>query len=517
MRPDDHLPQAAGKPALIVAGSGTESVLNFEQLCARSRAVAAYLASRSLKEGDTVAILLENQIEAAEAVWAAQRSGLRYTLINHHLHPDEADYIIGNSDAAALIASQRCATLAAGENAARVPLRIAVGGEMPGFEEYGAIFSGSKPIIEPPAEIEGGMMLYSSGTTGRPKGVRYNYPRQQFGEFVAAENLLRHAFGMDASSVLLIAGPLYHAAPLAWMSGAHRIGATVVTLEKYDPLQCLKLIERHQVTHVLMVPTHFIRLLKLPEQERSRHSITSLRCVVHAAAPCPVEVKERMIAWWGKIIYEFYSSTEANGFVMIGPEEWLAHKGSVGRPQPGSVQVIDEAGNVLGPHEAGLIWFQPAGSSFAYHKDEAKTREAYDVRGRSTVGDIGYLDEDGYLYLTDRKSNMIISGGVNIYPQEVENLLALHPAVLDIAVVGVPHEEYGEEVRAYVVPAAEVQADESLAHELINYCRSRMAHFKCPRSVVFLDELPRSAAGKLMKRMLKTNSNTKDKHEYRTL
>lgn len=509
MRPDDHLAYAAGRAALVVAKSGSEQVLDFQLLCDRSRQLAAYLKSRSLKEGDTIAILLENRVEVAETVWAAQRCGLRYTLINHHLHADEVHYIVDDCDAAALIVSQQFAAQFfvgdAASAATRLSVRLVMDADVAGFDRYEEVFLNTTAIPGDgqEQEIEGAMMLYSSGTTGRPKGIRYDHPRQKFGEFVAIQNLLRDSFGMNSDSVLLVAGPLYHAAPISWTTGAHRLGATVVALDKYDPLECLRLIERYGVTHVLMVPTHFIRLLKLSDEERERHSLATLRCVIHAAAPCPVDVKERMLEWWGPIIYEFYSSTEANGFVMIGPQEWMIHKGSVGKLTYGKLHIVDESGTPVPTGQPGLIWFESAGTAFAYHKAEAQTREAYDAHGRSTVGDIGYLDEEGYLYLTDRKSNMIISGGVNIYPQEIENLLALHPSVFDLAVIGVPHADFGEEVVAVVVPSPAAQAGDALAKELIAYCRARMAHFKCPRRVRFVDELPRTAAGKLLKRLLK--------------
>lgn len=506
MRPDDHAERTPAKAALIVAGSAGEKTLDYQTLCRRSRQLAALLIASALDEGDTVAILLENRLQVAEAVWAAQRAGLKYTLINHHLHADEVFYIIQDCDAAALITSASLAPLAAGHEALNtLKVRLAADAPVAGFSSWEAIFENDAgfALTDPSLEIEGAMMLYSSGTTGRPKGIRYEHPRQKFGEFVAVQNLLANSFEMNADSVLLVAGPLYHAAPMSWSVGAQRLGATVVAMEKYDPLECLRLIEAHRVTHILMVPTHFVRMLKLPEAERSRYTTASLRYVIHAAAPCPQGVKEAMLAWWGPIIYEFYSSTEANGFVMIGPHDWMRRKGSVGQVTYGKIHILDDDGSPMAVGQPGQIWFESAGAGFAYHKDEEKTRQAYDAQGRSTVGDVGYLDADGYLYLTDRKSNMIISGGVNIYPQEVENLLALHPAVSDIAVIGVPHHDFGEEVLAVVVAAPGTEASDQLGQELIAYCRSRMAHFKCPRQVRFRDELPRSAAGKLVKRLLK--------------
>lgn len=506
MRPDDHAELTPTKAALIVAGSAGETMLDYQTLCRRSRQLAAFLKSSSLTEGDTVAILLENRPEVVVAVWAAQRAGLKYTLINHHLHADEAFYILRDCDAVALVTSAALAPLTAGHEALEsLKVRLVADAAVAGFSSWEKLFdsdAGSEPL-DPELEIEGAMMLYSSGTTGRPKGICYNHPRQKFGDFVAVRNLLANGFAMNADSVLLVAGPLYHAAPMSWSIGAQRLGATVVAMEKYDPLECLRLIEAHRVTHVLMVPTHFIRMLKLSQAERERHAIASLQYVIHAAAPCPQDVKQAMLDWWGPIIYEFYSSTEANGFVMIGPHDWLQRKGSVGRVTYGKIHILDDDGAPMPSGQPGQIWFESAGAGFAYHKDAEKTRQAYDAQGRSTVGDVGYLDRDGYLYLTDRKSNMIISGGVNIYPQEVENLLALHPAVSDIAVIGVPHHDFGEEVLAVVVAAPGAEVSERLGQELIDYCRNRIAHFKCPRQVRFRDELPRTAAGKLVKRLLK--------------
>jgi long-chain acyl-CoA synthetase len=283
---------------------------------------------------------------------------------------------------------------------------------------------------------------------------------------------------------------------------AQRLGATVVVMEHFDPLQALRLIERHRVTHTLMVPTHFVRMLRLTDEQRRACDLSSLRFAIHAGAPCPIEVKERMLDWWGPIIHEFYSCTEGLGFVLIGPQEWLSHKGSVGRPLDCELAIIGNDGRELPAGEPGIVYFR-GNVAFAYHNDAEKTAAAHDGQGRATVGDIGYLDAEGYLYLTDRVSHMIISGGVNIYPQEVENLLALHPAILDVAVFGVPNREFGEEVKAVIVPADPAQAGPQLAIELIEHCRSKLAHYKCPRSVDFVEELPRLPTGKLAKRLLR--------------
>jgi acyl-CoA synthetase (AMP-forming)/AMP-acid ligase II len=315
--------------------------------------------------------------------------------------------------------------------------------------------------------------------------------------------LIQHMFGFTPDTVYLCPAPLYHAAPLGWSTAAHRIGATVVVMEKFDPKSCLAAIERHQVSHVQFVPTHFVRMLKLDEADRKAHDTSSLRMVVHAAAPCPVEVKRQMIDWWGPIISEYYAGSEGNGFCTLNSEQWLAHPGSVGVSVLGSVHICDESGREVDVGETGQVWFESP-TRFEYHNDPAKTASVFNDRGWSTLGDIGHVDADGYLYLTDRASHMIISGGVNIYPQEVENELTMHPKVADVAVIGVPNADLGEEVKAVIVAAPAVATGPDLERELIEFCRSRLAHFKCPVSVDFVDELPRLPTGKLLKRELRT-------------
>jgi acyl-CoA synthetase (AMP-forming)/AMP-acid ligase II len=303
--------------------------------------------------------------------------------------------------------------------------------------------------------------------------------------------------------VYLCPAPLYHAAPLGWSSVAQRLGGTVVVMERFDPVRALELIEEHRVTHAQFVPTHFVRMLKLTEEERRAHDLSSLQMVVHAAAPCPVEVKRQMLEWWGPIIHEYYAGSEGNGFCAIAPDQWLAHPGSVGVPMVGKVHIVDDDGRELGPNEIGQVWFE-SDLRFEYHKDPQNTASVHNDRGWSTLGDIGYLDDDGFLYLTDRASHMIISGGVNIYPQEVENQLVMHPAVADVAVIGVPNADMGEEVKAVVVPVGGVAATDDTAADLIAYCRDRLAHYKCPVTVDFVDDLPRLPTGKLLKRELRT-------------
>jgi acyl-CoA synthetase (AMP-forming)/AMP-acid ligase II len=317
---------------------------------------------------------------------------------------------------------------------------------------------------------------------------------------VAALN--QRLYGFDAAAVYLSPAPLYHSAPLNFCMMVQRLGGTAVVMERFDAREALALIGRHRVTHSQWVPTMFVRLLRLPLEARARFDLASHRVAIHAAAPCPVEVKEAMIAWWGPILYEYYSATERPGITCLRPDEWAAHRGSVGRAVLGEVHVLDDAGHELPPGEVGTVYFAN-GPRFEYHGDPALTRASRSAEGWTTVGDVGYLDADGFLYLTDRKNFMIISGGVNIYPQEVENVLAAHPQVLDVAVLGVPNAEFGEEVKAVVQPVDPQAAGPALAEALITWCRERLAHYKCPRSVDFAVELPRLPTGKLYKQALR--------------
>jgi long-chain acyl-CoA synthetase len=384
-----------------------------------------------------------------------------------------------------------------------VPVRLAVGGAIEGFRDFDDALAGHPPTsIED--ECEGREMLYSSGTTGRPKGVRKELPRTPVGDPSAAPVQIALALmhrGAGPESVYLSPAPLYHSAPLVYCLSMMRVGATVVAMERFDPAECLALIERYRVTHAQFVPTMFVRLLRMSEEERRRYDLSSLRSVVHAAAPCPVAVKRRMLDWWGPIIDEYYAGTEDIGSTWITATEWLAHPGSVGRPLT-PAHIVGPDGSELGPGEEGVVYFE-GGRPFAYHNDPAKTASVTDDRGWRTLGDIGRMDDDGYLYLTDRQAHMIIAGGVNIYPQEVENVLTEHPMVADVAVIGVPDPDMGEAVKAVVEPAQPDTAGEALASELIAFCRARIAPFKCPRTVDFVSELPRDPNGKLYKRILR--------------
>jgi long-chain acyl-CoA synthetase len=376
-----------------------------------------------------------------------------------------------------------------------------VDGTIPGYEPFEAVVAGgpTTPIAD---ELEGADLLYSSGTTGRPKGVKFPLRGDALGTPNALVAFVSGLYAMGPHVRYLSPAPLYHAAPLRFNLTVQRLGGMSVIMEHFDAEDFLRLIEKHRITHTQVVPTMFVRLLKLPEAVRRRYDLSSLSTVIHAAAPCPVPVKEQMIAWWGPIIHEYYGGTEGNGLCALDSKEWLAHKGSVGRAILGTVRILDDAGNDLPVGESGAIYFA-SGSTFEYLHDEEKTRASRRPDGASTIGDIGYLDADGYLYLTDRKANMIISGGVNVYPQEAENLLVTHPKVQDVAVFGVPNEDFGEEVKAVVQPVDMADAGPALAEELIAFCRQHLSPIKCPRSVDFEAELPRHPTGKLYKRLLK--------------
>jgi long-chain acyl-CoA synthetase len=488
-------------PAVIMADTGAST--SFREIDERSSRLAGFLAAHGMHRGDHLAILMPNEAAYLEAAWAAQRSGLFYTPVNWHLTAEEAAYIVRDCGARVLIASAALADLA-GRVAAAAPglkIRLMIGGERPGFGNYAAAVAGHPP--QPPdGQVEGRYMFYSSGTTGRPKGITVQLTGEPFGTRSPLDSLMAMAYGFGPDSVYLCTGPLYHAAPLGWSLGTQRNGGTVVLMERFDPLRALELIQRHRVTHAQFVPAMFVRMLKLPEAQRRGFDLSSLRVAVHAAAPCPVAVKEAMIDWWGPIIHEYYAGSEGIGFCAIDTPAWLRHKGSVGKALIGTPHVLDDSGAELPAGQVGTVWFS-GGPRFEYHNDPGKTAAAYDERGWGTLGDLGWLDEEGFLYLADRRTDLIISGGVNIYPKEVEDVLILHPAVADVAVIGVPDEEMGQQVKAVVEPADPQGAGPGLAAELIGYCRERLAHYKCPRSVDFDRELPRLPSGKLLKRVIR--------------
>jgi long-chain acyl-CoA synthetase len=501
MYPGIHANSNPDKAAYVMAASG--ETVTYGQLDARSNQGAQLFRSLGLTPGDGIAILMENNARFFELCWAAQRSGLVYTTISSRLTAPEAAYIARDSGAKAFITSHAKRDAAAELNDALAGLRgrYMVGGSIAGYTswEEATAAQPAEPIED---EVEGGDMLYSSGTTGRPKGVRVEIDHQPIGTPPALLALLTAMYGADENSVYLSPAPLYHAAPLRFNMAMLRLGATCVVMEQFDAVEALRLIERHRVTHSQWVPSMFVRMFKLSEEERSRHDVSSLRAAVHAAAPCPIPVKEKMIDWWGPVLFEYYAGTEANGFTSINSEEWLAHKGSVGRPLITPVHILDDAGNELPPGETGGVYFANE-TPFEYHNDPEKTAESKSPQGYTTLGDIGHVDEEGFVYLTDRKADMIISGGVNVYPREAEDVLVTHPAVVDVAVFGVPNEDFGEEVKAVVQPVDPKDAGPELANELIEFCHGRLSKIKCPRSIDFEAELPRHPTGKLYKRLLK--------------
>ncbi len=498
----DHAQAAPESPALIVADG---DAVSYAALHARSRRVAAVLHDAGLRRGDGVALVLPNRPEFFEITWGCQLSGLYYTAVNTHFTPDEVAYVVDDSDARAVFVDASMADLAEHILAANagVKAHISVGGGaggLPGWRAYEDVLASAG---DPPPPCDGSEMLYSSGTTGRPKAVRRPLPVDANGSWAQSvlEMALVHKYGMSGDSAYLSPAPLYHAAGVNYTMAVNRVGAASILMRKFDAEAVLRLIETHRVTHAQFVPTMFVRMLKLPRAVREAYDVSSLRCVIHAAAPCPVDVKHKMMDWFGPIIHEYYGGTEGFAGTTIGPEEWLAHPGSVGKPLS-PVHVLDDDGAELPVGEPGELFFE-GGPDFEYFKDPVKTASVANDRGWRSLGDMGYVDGDGYLYLTDRSTFMIVSGGVNIYPQEVENLLVMHPKLADAAVFGVPNDEFGEEVKAVVQPVDGAAAEPDLEAELIAYCRAHLAGYKCPRTVEFVSELPRDPNGKLYKRRLR--------------
>lgn len=506
--PGVHAQTRPDHPAVIMAGSG--EVLSYRELDERSNQLAQVLRSQGLTRGDHVAMFMENQIRYMEIVWACYRAGLYITAINSYLTAEEVAYIIDDCDADVVISSRAKADQAAIIDPASTPKvkrwlmtdGVASDAGGPLWESYeDAIADAPTTMIED--ESMGFYMLYSSGTTGRPKGIKRALPEIPLDELDPRTKLMMDgAYAYSQDMVYLSPAPMYHAAPLAFSTPVHRVGGTLVIMEKFDAVGSLAAIENYAVTHAQFVPTMFVRMLKLDDQDRLRHDTSTLNVAIHAAAPCPVDVKHAMIDWWGPIIYEYYAGTEGVGSTLIDSHEWLEHPGSVGQARIGKLHICDEEGNDLPAGQIGGVYFS-GGGEFEYHKAPDKTADAMLDGGRGTLGDIGYVDDDGYLYLTDRKAHMIISGGVNIYPQEIEDAMIAHPAVTDVAVFGVPHAEMGEEVKAVVQPADGVVGDDALERELIAFARDHIAHYKCPRTVDFEAELPRLPTGKLYKRLLR--------------
>ena len=499
MHPYIHASEQPNRAACVMAS--TNEVLTYGELEALANQGARLLRSHGLKRGDTIAVVLGNDFEIFVAAWATQRVGLYITAVSTKTSVDDLAYVLENSGAKVLIAGEAYSEVAkkAAEKIGSERLHVfsSAQGQVPFIKACGNY--PNHPVSDPTA---GSDMLYSSGMTGRPKGVKPQLPEGPIEAMTPLMQLGERLYGMDKSSSYLSTSPLYHAAPLRWAMVIHRFGGTVVIQERFDAEQTLALIERHRITHATFVPTHFVRMLKLEEHTRRQYDHSSLQAVIHAAAPCPVPVKHAMIDWWGPIVHEYYSGTETCGITALSSAEWLDKPGSVGRAVLGVVKIVGADGEEVPAGTQGDVYFAD-GPKFEYHNDPEKTRQAYNNKGWATLNDIGWVDEEGYLYLTDRKSFMIISGGVNIYPQEIENHLITHPDVEDAAVFGAPDDEMGERVVAVVQPKAGVVVDEQFSEKLRKFVRDALGGVKCPQQFDFRSELPREPTGKLMKRLLK--------------
>ena len=499
MHPFHHAANQPDTPAIIMAGSG--ETLSYAGLEALSNRIAHLLRDLGLQRGDTIAVLMLNEIDFLPICWAAQRAGLVYVAMSTKLTADEAGYIAQDSGAKAIFCSPALADVAvAATPGLAAAARLCSGTGAVGCTRLHDAIA-ALPVTRIADESTGRDMLYSSGTTGRPKGVRGPLPAGPIDQMEALSGMVAALYGFGPGMHYLSPAPLYHAAPLRYCMSVQKFGGTVVVMEKFDPETYLALVEKHRISHSQLVPTMFVRMLKLPDDVRSRYDLSSLKVAIHAAAPCPVDVKHAMIRWWGEVVYEYYSATEGAGFTAISPQEWLARPGSVGKSILGEIRVLDDDGNRLGPDQVGRIFFH-GGGNFSYHNDPEKTASVMGEHG-ATFGDIGRVDADGYLFLTDRAAFMIISGGVNVYPQEAENTLISHPEVADVAVFGIPDEVMGEAVHAVVQPRDLARAGPELEAELLDYVRSRLSHVKCPKRIDFRAELPRHDTGKLYKRLLK--------------
>ncbi len=505
MYPGKWAKEFPDKPAVI--NSATGATVSYRELDERSNQMAHLMYDAGLRRGDHCAIFMENDVRYFEVVWAAFRSGLYITTVNHSLSAEEAAYIVDNSESEIVVTSNKLAAVAT-TLPAQCPRvrRWLMTGDSPGvFEDYAAALAGYPKTIlaEEPA---GTIMLYSSGTTGRPKGILRPLPQGSIAETgspVGALQQLIWGFGTD--TVYLSTAPLYHAAPIGFTTGVHTNGGTVIMMPRFDVAGSLQAIQDYQVTHSQWVPTMFSRMLKTHKKDLSGFDLSSHQVAIHAAAPCPKGVKQQMFDWWGPILYEYYGGTELNGLTHVTPQDWLARPGTVGQAILGIIHICAEDGRELPAGEPGLVYFEMEQMPFKYLKDEAKTKGAQHPEhpNWSTLGDVGYVDEEGFLYLTDRASFMIISGGVNIYPQEIEDAMIMHPNVQDVAVVGVPDDEMGEAVKAVVQLIPGLEPSAAITEELIAYARGHIAHYKCPRSIDYEEELPRLPTGKLCKRILK--------------
>lgn len=501
MHPAHIVKSRPNHPAIIMAS--TSETITYAEMESRANQTAHFLKSLGLNDGDVIAVCMDNlSPRFFDIVWGAQRVGLYFTCISTKLKTDEVQYILEDSGAKILFGSVGLASVLKPLPALHPSGRyFSVGGGIACFESYEEAIS-NHPTSVVAEQKAGSDMLYSSGTTGKPKGIKPPLTGNAYDAETPASAQLRGLFAMDETSVYLSPAPLYHAAPLRWCMGVHCLGGTAIIMDKWDEELCLQLIEKHQITSAQFVPTHFVRLLKLPDEIKGNYDLSSLKTVVHAAAPCPIDIKEKMFDWLGPIIHEYYSGTEGFGMCYITPNEWLTHKGSVGRAIMGKIHICDEEGDPVASGTQGGVYFE-GGPQPSYHNDAEKNAEVSNKYGWTTMGDIGWLDEDGFLYLTDRKSFTIISGGVNVYPQEIENTIIMHPAVMDVAVIGTPDTDLGERVTAVVQLVDPSKANDQMAEDLIQFTAERLSKIKTPKQLDFRDELPRHPNGKLYKRLLR--------------
>ena len=494
------------KMAVRLIDSDTTMGLSYGELDARANVMAQWLLSQGLQEGDSFAFVMENQPDLCALAWAARRTGLYYTPVSTHLHAEEIAYILQDCGARMVVATPH--TIGLVPDASQWHgLRFVMADEAQTAPDFVPVFPALRafqPGVSLPQRKVGRDFLYSSGTTGKPKGIKR--PMTAFNDrFQDAYDAVvwREFFQFGRDCVYLTMAPLYHAAPLRSVMRSIDWGGSNIVASRFDAEQALQLIAQYQVTISQWVPTMMVRLLALPEALRRNADVSSMKVAIHAAAPCPPDIKQRMIDWWGPIWYEYYGGSEGIGLTALDSHEWLKHPGSVGKAKLGTVHIKNEHGQTLPVGEQGHIYFSGT-PRFSYHNDPVKTEASYDASGCATFGDIGHVDQEGYLYISGRRTDLILSGGVNIYPQEIENLLATHPAVADVAVIGVPHPEFGEEVKAVVRLYDPSLASPALAHALIDHCRAHIAHLKCPRSVDFVASLPRLENGKMYKRLLIT-------------
>jgi len=500
MHPAVHARVRPDRAAYIMGGSG--ETVTYKQLDERSNQGAHLFRSLGLKAGDVIAIFMDNHPRFFEIAWAAQRAGLYYACISSQLTAGEAEYIARDCEAKLLIVSPGVGPVVDQLPPLLPGVRLYMVGETRApferFEDARACMPTS-PITD---ESAGADMLYSSGTTGRPKGIKPPLTGGPIDDGGPLTAMAQSLFGFSGDCTYLSPAPLYHAAPLRLCMSVHRIGGTVVQMEKFNPEETLALIEKHGIDVGQFVPTHFVRMLKLPAEVRAKYDVSSMKSAVHIAAPCPIPIKEQMLSWWGPVIHEYYAGSEGNGACYVSPQDWLTHKGTVGKAVFAELHIVGEDGEEVPPRTEGTVYFGN-GPPLTYHNAPEKIAENTNRHGWTTLGDVGWVDEEGFLYLTDRKSFMIISGGVNIYPQEIENLLITHPKVADAAVVGAPDEEMGEKVVAVIQPADWAEANEDLKAELAAFCRTSLSRVKSPRIFDFVPELPRHANGKLYKRLVR--------------